>query len=218
MDDTRPTASPVQQTLARGRFRRLEARDARHLRAHFLRLDPDDLRSRFMATAPRLFVNRYVRAIDWQNAVLVGCFIGRSLRGVTELYPIKGHHAEMAVSVERRFQGRGIGARLLSRTFLLARNRGFTELEFRCLADNQRMRNLVQKFDSRISIEATEAAAIVHSLPPTAATYVSEMIEQASLFGATLIRFWIDRAGRGWGSVEWPTQEELFAASRSRAA
>jgi GNAT superfamily N-acetyltransferase len=218
MSDFRPTASTVRHTLSLGQYRRLDAKDAPLLRAHLLRLHPDDRRSRFMATAPKQLVDRYVQAIGWQHALLVGCFVGRSLRGVCELYPIKGRRAEMAVSVERRFQGRGIGTGLLSRTFLLARNRGLVELEFRCLANNQPMRKLVGKFNSETSIEAMEACAIVHSLPATAATYVSEMVEQASLFGATLIRFWIDSAGRGWGSVEWPTQPDLFAASRSRAA
>ena len=216
MSDLRPTALAVRHTLSLGQYRRLDAKDAPLLRAHLLRLHPDDLRSRFMATPPRRFVGRYVRAIDWRNAVLVGCFIGRSLRGVAELYPIKGCHAEMAVSVERRFQGRGIGTGLLSRTFLLARNRGFTELEFRCVANNWQMRKLVQRFDGQISIEAMEAAAIVHSLPPTAATYASEMVEQANLFGATLVRFWIDRTGRSWGSASWPPSK-TFSPPAARA-
>ncbi len=217
MSDLRPTAMVVRQPLSLGHYRRLDASDARRLRAHLLRLHPEDRRSRFMATAPRQLVDRYVGAIDWQAAILVGCFIGRSLRGVCELYPIKGCRAEMAVSVERRFQGRGIGTGLLSRTFLMARNRGLTEFEFRCFANNQRMRKLVEKFDSETSIEAMEACAVVHSLPPTAATYVSEMVEQASLFGASVVRFWLDGAYGGWRGRCWSTPE-LFPVSGGRKA
>ena len=203
MSDLRPTALAVRHTLSLGQYRRLDGQDARMLRAHLLRLHPDDRRSRFMATAPKQMVDGYVRAIDWRHAVLVGCFIGRSLRGVCELHPINGRRAEMAVSVERRFQGRGIGTGLLSRTFLLARNRGLVDLEFRCLANNQRMRKLVGKFDSQMSIEAMEACAVVHSLPPTPATYVSEMVERAGVFGATVVRFWLAGRGMGWPRGDW---------------
>ncbi len=207
MKNHRPTASAVRQTAARGRFCRLEARDARHLRTHLLRLHPDDLRSRFMATAPRQMVDRYVRTIDWRRAVLIGCFIGRSLRGVCELHPIAGNRAEIAVSIERRFQGRGIGTAILSRTLLLARNRGLTALELRCLVDNQRMRRLVGKFDGETAVEEMEACATIHSLPATPATHVTEMVEQAGIFGATLIRFWLGRAQPCWPGADWPGAE-----------
>jgi RimJ/RimL family protein N-acetyltransferase len=203
MSDLRPTAMAVRHTLTRGRFRRLDARDARHLRAHLLRLHPDDLRARFMATAPRRVVDRYVGAIDWRRSLLLGCFVGRSLRGVCELHPINGNRAEIAVSVERRFQGRGIGNSLLSRTLLLARNRGLTSLELRCLVDNHRMRRLVGKFDSQTAVEAMEACATIRSLPATPATYVTEIVEQAEVFGATLIRFWLGRDRPGWPATAW---------------
>ncbi len=222
MNDLRPTARAVRQTAAHGRVRRLDVADARHLRAHLLRLHPDDLRARFMAAAPRRLVDRYVRGIDWRRSLLLGCFIGRSLRAVCELHPIAGNRAEIAVSVERRFQGRGIGTSLLSRTLLLARNRGWTDLEFRCNADNQRMRRLVGKFDSRTAVEAMEACATIHSLPPTPATYVSEMVEQAEVFGATLVRFWLGRDGRGWPPIAWSGRcratPDLFGAAPRQSA
>jgi RimJ/RimL family protein N-acetyltransferase len=205
MSDPRPTATTVRHTLARGRYRRLDAPDARHLRAHLLRLHPDDLRSRFMATAPRRMVERYVRGIDWRGSVLTGCVVGRSLRGVCELHPITGSRAEIAVSVERHFQGRGIGTALLSRTLLLARNRGLTALELRCLVDNQRMRRLVGRFDGETAVEAMEACATITSPPPTPATYVTEMVEQAGILGATLIRFWLGQGPPDWPGPGWPS-------------
>jgi GNAT superfamily N-acetyltransferase len=205
-----PMATPIRLSAPHGRYRRLGADDARHLRSHFLRLHPDDRRHRFMGAMPRALVHRYVRAIDWQRAVLVGCFIGRSLRGVCELYPIGGKQAEIAISVERRFQGRGIGQALVGRTLLLARNRGFTTLEFRCMVDNQRMRALVGKFDGQTTFESSEAATTIHSLPATPATYISEMVEQASTFGATLIRFWLGNVRPEWAGRCWSTPD-LFA-------
>lgn len=194
-----------------GRLRRLGPADSRHLQAHLLRLHPDDLRHRFMGGMPRSLVHRYVRAIDWQRAIIVGCFFGRSLRGVCELYPIGGSRAEVAVSVERRFQGRGIGEALVGRILILARNRCYSVLEFRCMAGNQRMRGLVGKFDSMTLIDSLEAEATVRALPPTPATYGIEMVEQADAFGNSLIRFWLDNAGRTWPGRCWTTPD-LFRA------
>jgi RimJ/RimL family protein N-acetyltransferase len=210
-----PAVSTAGQHARRGRHRRLEAADSQHLRAHLLRLHPEDLRSRFMTTTPRHLVHRYVGAIDWRRSLLVGCFFGRSLRGVCELHPIAGRRAEIAISVERRFQGRGIGSALMSRALVLARNRGLTELELRCLVENQRMRRLVGKFDGETAVEAMEASSTIHAQPANAATYVTEMVEQAGVLGTTLIRFWLTSPGAGWPGRCWATPD-LFALYRPR--
>jgi RimJ/RimL family protein N-acetyltransferase len=199
--------------MAHGRHRRLDAADAQHLRAHFLRHNADDLRSRFMTTTPRHLVRRYVRALDWRRSLLVGCFIGRSLRGVCEIHPIAGPRAEIAISVERRFQGRGIGTALMSKALVLARNRGLTELELRCLVENHRMRRLVGKFDGETAIEAMEASSTIHAQPADAATYVTEMVEQAGVLGTTLIRFWLTSPEDRWPGRCWATPD-LFTLYR----
>lgn len=172
-------------------YRRLDAGDARRLRAHLLRLHPDDVHNRFMGAKHRTLITRYVRAIDWQTALIIGCFFGRSMRGACELYPIDKRRGEIAVSVERRFQRRGIGREMLSRTLLLARNRGMVEFEFRCFTHNGKMRGLVRGFDGKVDIEAMEATAVIHALPATPITYLSEMVEQAGLVGSSLMRLWL---------------------------
>lgn len=209
-----PAMSGAPVPAVAGQLRRLGPADSRHLEAHLLRLHPDDLRHRFMGGMPRSLVHRYVQGIDWQRAIIVGCFFGRSLRGVCELYPMSGSRAEVAVSVERRFQGRGLGEALIGRILILARNRRLTALEFRCIAGNQRMRGLVSKFDSETIIDSMEAEATVRALPPTPATYGIEMVEQADAFGNKLIRFWLDSAGRTWPGRCWSTPD-LF---RERSA
>jgi len=181
---------------AAGTLRRLTLADARHLRAHLLRLHPDDLQQRFMGTRHRPFVHRYVRGIDWHRTVIIGCFVGRSLRGVCELHPIAKPRAEIAISVERRLQRRGIGRELLRRMLLLARNRGLTALELRCAVDNYRVRQLIKSFDGKIDVEPLEASATIRSLPANAFTFATEMVEQAGQVGSSLIRFWL--AGSSW--------------------
>ena len=190
------TPVPDKLPLSGASFRRLGAADTRRLETHLQRLHPEDVHNRFMATKQRSLIRRYVQSIDWENAVIVACFLGRSLRGVSELYPIDGRRGEIAVSVERRFQRRGIGRELLERTLLLARNRGLVELEFRCFTTNRKMRGLVRGFDGKLDIEAMEATAVIHELPPTPITYLIEVVEQAGLVGSSLLRLWLDTSAR----------------------
>lgn len=192
----------TQALKAARRFRRLSAADASHLWAHLARLSPDDLRQRFMGGGQRLLARRYVRGIDWRRTVIVGCFVGRSLRGVCELHPITGPRAELAVSVERRFQRRGIGHELMRRTLLLARNRGLTALELRCAGDNEAVHHLIRHFDGRITFSPLETQGNIRSLPPTALTFASEMIDEAHRVGDALSKLWLVRVSESWRP--WP--------------
>jgi len=201
---------PGQLRLPGATFRRLGAADARRLRTHLLRLHPDDVRNRFMGAKQRTLIMRYVRSIDWQRAVILGCFLGRSMRGVCELHPIDGRRGEIAVSVERRFQRRGIGKQLLGRVLVLARNRGLVELELRCFTSNGKMRGLVRGFDGKLDVEAMEATAVIHALPPTPATYLSEMVEQAGLVGSSLLRLWLDTPA--WSAKRCRATPDMFSA------
>lgn len=203
-----PPSQPV------GMYRRLDEADRRHIRAHLLRLHPDDLRHRFMGARQRSFIDRYVGALDWDQVIVVGYFANRSLRGVCELHPIGDSRAEIAISVERRFQRRGIGAELFRRMLILARNRGITVLELRCMATNERIRRLIRRFNGEITFDAPDACGTIRPLPPTAATLVTEMVEQAGTFGNSLIHLWLNNAGKSWPS--W-APSELFAQSWRKA-
>lgn len=189
-----PSSAPT----AAARWRRLGAGDARHMRAHLLRLHPDDFADRFMGARRRHVAGAHVRSLDWSRVVVVGCWIGRSLRGMCELHPIDGNRAEIALSVERRFQRQGIGAELLRRVLLLARNRGSTVLELRCLANNRRIRRLVRRFQGQIDDDVQEASGTIHALPPNAATLIAEMAESADHLGRSMIRLWLRSAHHGW--------------------
>jgi GNAT superfamily N-acetyltransferase len=134
---------------------------------------------------------------------------------------MSGTRAEVAISVERRFQGRGIGQALIGHMLIFARNRRFTALEFRCMAGNQRMRSLVSKFDAVTDIDLMEAEAVIEALPPTPATYGIEMIEHAEAFGSSVVRLWLENAGRHWPGRCWSTPDlfhDLAAAGDETSA
>ncbi len=150
-----------------------------------------------MGPGRREVASRHVRSIDWSRVIIVGCWIGRSLRGVCELHPIEGNRAEIAISVKRRFQRLGIGAELLRQVLLLARNRGFTLLELRCLAGNRRVRRLIRRFQGQIAEDVLEASGTIHALPPHPATIIAEMADSADRLGRSLIRLWLRSARHG---------------------
>ncbi|MEI9804370.1 MAG: GNAT family N-acetyltransferase [Pseudolabrys sp.] len=83
-------------------------------------------------------------------------FVDGVLRGAAELRPYGGlfpHQAEAAFSIEQPWQSHGIGTELLQRTLLSARNRGITQLQMQCLANNDRMQQLARKFAAELSFD-----------------------------------------------------------------
>jgi hypothetical protein len=106
-------------------FRRLVAGEReRLLPGHFLRLDGEDRRLRFGGHTGEERVQAYCARLDRDpGAVVLGCFLAGELRAVGELKPIGGAWlpaAELAVSVERPFQGHGLGAELCRRLVVRA--------------------------------------------------------------------------------------------------
>jgi len=135
------------------------------LRDHLLRLDPEDRYRRFQGHASDARIVEYVAGLDRFRAIVVAWIEDGQMRGAAELARLGAPsltHAELAVTVEGPWQDRGIGTDLLRRALILARNRGIERVHMICLATNQRMRHLADKFAGRMvdldgEIEATLA-------------------------------------------------------------
>jgi GNAT superfamily N-acetyltransferase len=149
-------------------IRKLLAHELGELRAHLLRMDDDDRRLRFgHVVSPKLVID-YVAALRWPQVWVVGVFEDGVLRGVAELRAGKpgSRTGELSLTVERAWQNRGLGTRLLERALRIARNRGFKSLYLLCLPENAKMQHIARKFGDRVSFEdgdvevriATEAA------------------------------------------------------------
>ena len=85
---------------------------------------------------------------------MLGCEVDGVLRAVGELRAIGdgwGPAAEVAITVERAFQGRRIGSELLRRLATLARNRGVRRLHTLCLAYNPKVHRMVLRYDAELS-------------------------------------------------------------------
>jgi GNAT superfamily N-acetyltransferase len=133
-----------------GTIRKLWISEAPLYCAHLLRLDPESRRDRFNGTVSAAYVRSFAESSNLADAVVHGFFVDGVLRGVAELRPLPGYEAEVALSVEKDWQGHGIGAAMLQRTFLAARSRGIKLLHVTCLPDNRRMRRLARKFAAEL--------------------------------------------------------------------
>jgi ribosomal protein S18 acetylase RimI-like enzyme len=88
------------------------------VRDHLLRLERDDRLLRFGGYASVAQITAYCDRLDWNRGLIVGYVTRGKVRGIGELKLLGTgwpRAAELAVSVERRFQNRGIGTALLRR-------------------------------------------------------------------------------------------------------
>jgi RimJ/RimL family protein N-acetyltransferase len=170
------------ETAATGHIRRLWPGEASALRDHLLRLDPESRRSRFGSPVNRYFIEEYAARAISADSVVHGFFADGELRGVGELrtfgtdMPLE---AEAAFSLERAWQGRGIGNELLERTILSARNRNIRSIRLNCLAENRRMQAIAKKHEAHLRLRADEVIGEVVSPGATPLSLAREWVAES---------------------------------------
>ncbi len=118
------------------------------LRQHLLRLDRASLRQRFMTPSDATTVDAYLAEIQ-PEMILFLEDAGRVV-ACAEVHPVPGaSHHEVAVSVEPRYQSRGLGKRLVHAAAAECQRRGLTELHVYCDHENTRMQKIARSFKSR---------------------------------------------------------------------
>jgi ribosomal protein S18 acetylase RimI-like enzyme len=173
----------------RGVFRRLWRREHAGMRDHLLRLDDRDRTLRFGGHVSDAYIADYCERLDWSRAVVLGYVIGGKLRGLGQLQLVGDgwpREAELAVSVERRYQSRGVGSELLRRLVIAARNRLIRRLHMVCLMDNARALRLARRLDGVVSLRNGEAEARLEPPWPTWWTWLEETLAAALVPGAPL--------------------------------
>jgi GNAT superfamily N-acetyltransferase len=137
-----------------GTIRKLAIGEASLYCAHLLRLDPESRRNRFGGTVSDDYIRSFAQPSNLVCAVMHGFFVGGVMRGIAELRPLPRDEAETALSVEKQWQGRGVGATLLKRTLVTARSRGTKLLHISCLPENRRMQRLARKFNADLKVRS----------------------------------------------------------------
>ena len=160
-----------------GVIRKLWATETDAYCQHLLRLDRDSRHRRFSGAVSDEFIARHAATASDIGVVVHGFFVEGVLRGGAELRrngSLLSSEAEAAFSIEQPWQSHGVGTVLLERTLLSARNRGITQLQMQCLANNQRMQQLARKFDADLSFDF---GSVIGEVDPPASSALSLMRE-----------------------------------------
>jgi RimJ/RimL family protein N-acetyltransferase len=169
--------------LAGGLVRRLTAADAGLLLDHFLRLDAEGRRLRFGGQAGEAHAFAYCARLDWRRSLVLGWFVAGELRAVGELKRIDdgaGVAAEIALSVEPPFRGRGVGTELCRRLLVRARNRLVARVHMLCLSDNRRVQRIARGLGGTLAFHPGEVEARLELPWPDPFTGLEEWLDEAS--------------------------------------
>jgi GNAT superfamily N-acetyltransferase len=169
--------------------RELSSYDQPALELHLLALGTEDRRLRFGTPLNDHAVRAYVARIDFERDAVFGVHDDAlRLIGAAHLARSDGH-AELGVSVLRAHRDRGVGAALLERAHLRARNWGVQALFMHCLIENGAMMHLARKQGMDIVAEAGEADAWLKLPPADASSHFGEVFAQrVALFDYALKR------------------------------
>jgi RimJ/RimL family protein N-acetyltransferase len=165
MDNDFPHRSAVLGTI-----RQLRPSDLSRFRDHLLRLDTASRRDRFNGYVDDAFIATYVDRSFAHGATVIGYVEGDRVLGAAELHERPEEvepTAEIAFSVEKSLQHRGIGGRLFERLIEQARGFGYTRLLVTTHPDNLAMRALARRHNAHLTFEDGEAVGTIE-LPPLA--------------------------------------------------
>ena len=179
----KPAAADRAPDLAGGVVRRLVGADRDRLQAHLLRLDAGDRRLRFGGHASDERVRAYCAGLDWSRSVVLGHLVAGELRAAGELRLIDGTRrpraAEIAVSVEAPFRGRGLGTELCRRLVVRARNRFVGKVHMLCLLDNRHVQRIARGLGGALTFHPGEVEAEVGLPWPAPPSVAEEWLDEA---------------------------------------
>lgn len=163
---------------------------------HFLALANADRRLRFGGSLNDDAVRRYVANLDFERDAVFGVVDDElQLIAVAHLARDEGQ-AEIGVSVLPGHREQGIGASLLRRGQVHARNWGVGKLFVHCLTENSSMMHLARKNGMNIAAASGDADAFLTLAPPNTMSYMSEVFEQHIALADYRLKKHIARARR----------------------
>lgn len=161
--------SPSAATVALpGVIRQLRPSDRARFRAHLLRLDAESRHDRFNGGTSDAFLEAYADRCFRDGATVIAYVEGDKVLGAAELHErpeFEEPTGEIAFSVERSLQHRGLGGRLFRRVIGHAHALGYTELKVTTHPGNVAMRRLAASFGARISFVDGESTGTITLTP-----------------------------------------------------
>lgn len=164
------------------RLRPITAQDAQRLERFHSRLSPQSIYTRFMRIMPKLTADdvRRFTQIDYDNEMaIIGVIADEAEPGGERMVAVgryvrlpKYTHAEVAFTVEDKYQGRGIATHLLQELVPFARMAHIEVLEAEVLAENRRMLDVFNHMGFQVTASLQEG--VVHVEFPVAETEESQ--------------------------------------------
>jgi GNAT superfamily N-acetyltransferase len=151
-----------------GTIRQLRPSDQPRFRDHLLRLDVESRRDRFNGMTGANFIESYADRSFAQGTTVIGYVEGNEVLGAAELHERAEESeptAEIAFSVERHLQNRGIGGKLFERLIMQARGLGYTRLRVTTHPQNGAMRALARRYNATLVFEDGETVGTIHLDP-----------------------------------------------------
>lgn len=138
-----PSSSPLRLVGESGDLNLLRS----HLKGHYRSLGRGSRRLRFMGSPSTEALDRLADRADPE--LLLEIVEDGSVRAVLEAYATSPGHVEIAISVEDRYQGQGLGSALLEGLTVLA-SRSFQTADLFCLRENRVLLRLVSQLGARV--------------------------------------------------------------------
>ena len=152
--------------------------------SHFLALEADDRHLRFGSPTSDAIIKRYVANLNFNRDALFGVFNDAlDLVGIAHLAYVPSANdgtrsAEFGVSVLHDDRHRGLGAALLARAAVHARNTHIDTLFVHCLAKNKAMMHLAHKLGMRVEFAYGDADAYLILPPANAQSILHEASQE----------------------------------------
>ena len=160
--------------------RELHAGHRAKILGHLLLLSGEDRRLRFGAQTSNGVIEHYVEHLNFSRDALFGSFDSQlrliGMAHLAYLPKMRGQvkMAEFGVSVLPSGRRRGIGATLLARAAVHARNTNIETLFVHCLANNKAMMRLAQKAGMQVQHAHGDADASLKLQPANPCTIAEE--------------------------------------------
>ena len=151
-----------------GTIRLLRRSELPQFKAHLLRLDAESRRDRFNGPATDSFVISYADRCFHDGTLVIGYVVDGTVLGAAELHerPEDAEPTgEIAFSVERHLQHRGLGALLFSRLIESARAFGYERLRVTTHPQNAAMKRLATRFNASLRFEDGETVGSIGLAP-----------------------------------------------------
>lgn len=154
-----------------GIVRPLRHSELRAFEAHLLRLDAESRRDRFNGPANDHFVSGYAERSFHDGTIVIGYVEDGRVLGAAELHERPEDDVptgEIAFSVEREMQHRGLGAALFAQLVQTAKAFGYQRLRVTTHPQNEAMKRLARRFSASLRFEDGETVGVIDLGPASA--------------------------------------------------